>query len=39
MWLARWRRSEAKFPATISQEEKARFATLIEGHRQFLNAV
>jgi len=38
-WLARWRRSEAKFPATISQEEKARFSTLIESHRQFLNAL
>jgi queuine tRNA-ribosyltransferase len=38
-WLARWRRSEAKFPATISDGEKARFATLIETHRQFLNAV
>ena len=37
-WLARWRRSGAKFPATISQEEKARLTTLIESHRQFLNA-
>jgi queuine tRNA-ribosyltransferase len=38
-WLARWRRSEAKFPATVAQEEKARLTTLIESHRQFLNAV
>ncbi|MBM2802546.1 MAG: tRNA guanosine(34) transglycosylase Tgt [Deltaproteobacteria bacterium] len=38
-WLARWRRSAAKFPATISQDEKARFATLIENHRQFLTTV
>jgi len=38
-WLARWRRSEAKFPATVSQEEKAQFAALIEGHQQFLDAL
>ena len=38
-WLARWRRSDAKFPATISPDEQARFATMIESHRQFLNAV
>jgi queuine tRNA-ribosyltransferase len=38
-WLARWRRSEAKFPATIASDEQGRFAALIESHRQFLNAV
>ena len=38
-WLARWRRSEAKFPATIPQEEKARFAALIESHRQFITRI
>ena len=37
-WLARWRRSEAKFPATLAAAEQARFATLIESHRQFSNA-
>ncbi|HLN87901.1 MAG TPA: hypothetical protein VK200_15590, partial [Candidatus Limnocylindrales bacterium] len=34
-WLARWRRSEAKFPATIPHDTKSQFATLIESHRQF----
>ena len=37
-WLARWRKSAAKFPATISQDEKARFAILIENHQQFSHA-
>ncbi len=37
-WLARWRRSEAKFPVTIRDDEKSRFAALIENHRQFLHA-
>ena len=37
-WLARWRRSEAKFPATLAADEQARFATLIESHRQFSTA-
>ncbi|HWH79440.1 MAG TPA: tRNA-guanine transglycosylase, partial [Candidatus Binatus sp.] len=37
-WLARWRRSDAQFPATITPEERARFATLIENHRQFVNS-
>ena len=35
-WLARWRRSEAKFAATISNDEKIRFESIIENHRQFL---
>ena len=34
-WLARWRRSSAKFPATIAPAEQAQFAAMIEGHRQF----
>ncbi len=38
-WLARWRRSDAKFPATISPDKQERFAALIESHRQFFNAV
>ena len=37
-WLARWRRSEAKFPATLAADEQARFATQLESHRQFSNA-
>jgi queuine tRNA-ribosyltransferase len=37
-WLARWRRSEAKFPATLAADEQASFATLIESHRQFSHA-
>lgn len=37
-WLARWRRSEAKFPATLAADEQALFATLIESHRQFSHA-
>lgn len=35
-WLARWRRSRAKFPATLTPMEQAQFAATIEGHRQFL---
>ena len=35
-WLARWRRSSAKFPATMAPAEQAQFAAMIEGHRQFL---
>jgi queuine tRNA-ribosyltransferase len=35
-WLARWRRSSAKFPATLTPAEQAQFAATIEGHRQFL---
>jgi queuine tRNA-ribosyltransferase len=38
-WLARWRRSDAKFPATIATDEQARFATLIESHRQFITRI
>jgi len=38
-WLARWRRSSAKFPVTIAPAEQAQFAHLIEGHRQFLTRI
>ncbi|MEO6165292.1 MAG: tRNA guanosine(34) transglycosylase Tgt [Candidatus Binatia bacterium] len=34
-WLARWRRSSAKFPATMASAAQAQFAAMIEGHRQF----
>ena len=38
-WLARWRRSAAKFPPGVAKEELTQFADLIESHRQFLHAV
>lgn len=34
-WLARWRRSHAKFPLTLDDEERARYEQLIENHQQF----
>ena len=34
-WLTRWRRSGAKFPAILSNEEKGAFEKRIESHRQF----
>jgi queuine tRNA-ribosyltransferase len=34
-WLARWRRSGAKFPPTLLDEERGDFERLIEAHRQF----
>ncbi len=37
-WLARWRRSAAKFPAGFEQADQAQFAHLIESHSQFLRA-
>ena len=36
-WLARWRRSDSKFPTTLSKEERSHFEKLIETHRQFLS--
>jgi len=36
-WLTRWRRSGAKFPATLSNEEKPHFEKLIENHQQFFS--
>ncbi len=38
-WLARWRRSDAKFPATLGDDDKAQFAAMIESHRQFSAAI
>jgi queuine tRNA-ribosyltransferase len=35
-WLRRWRRSDAKFPATMGDEERSHFERLIETHPQFL---
>lgn len=34
-WLTRWRRSDAKFPAALAEQERPRFEMLIETHRQF----
>ncbi|HVO91478.1 MAG TPA: tRNA guanosine(34) transglycosylase Tgt [Terriglobales bacterium] len=34
-WLLRWRRSGAKFPAHLTDEEKRECEKLIEGHLQF----
>jgi queuine tRNA-ribosyltransferase len=34
-WLTRWRRSGAKFPTTVSDEDKPDFEKLIESHPQF----
>jgi queuine tRNA-ribosyltransferase len=34
-WLSRWRRSDAKFPATVRGQEKPVFEKLIETHPQF----
>ena len=36
-WLRRWRRSGAKFPTTLSNEERPHFEKLIETHHQFLS--
>ena len=36
-WLTRWRRSDAKFPTGLSNEEKAHFEKLIETHQQFFS--
>ena len=34
-WLARWRRSDSKFPKSLPEEERPRFEKLIEAHPQF----
>jgi queuine tRNA-ribosyltransferase len=34
-WLTRWRRSAAKFPANMREQEKSHFERLIERHPQF----
>jgi len=36
-WLARWRRSGAKLPVMLSNEDKLKLEKLIESHPQFLN--
>ncbi len=35
VWLQRWRRSDAKYPPTLSEAQKIEFARRIESHRQF----
>ncbi len=37
-WLERWRRSGARYPATLSHKAKSQFEKLIETHRQFLGS-
>ena len=34
-WLTRWRRSDAKFPASLAVNARAEFERRIEGHLQF----
>jgi queuine tRNA-ribosyltransferase len=34
-WLARWRRSDAKYPAGLTESQQAAFALRIEAHPQF----
>ena len=34
-WLARWRRSQSKFPAGLPEAEKPAFEERIEAHAQF----
>jgi queuine tRNA-ribosyltransferase len=34
-WLARWRRSDAKYPAGLDESHRAAFEQRIEGHPQF----
>lgn len=34
-WLAKWRRSSAKFPEGISEQERSELEARIEGHPQF----
>jgi queuine tRNA-ribosyltransferase len=36
-WLTRWRRSHAKFPATLPKEERPHLEQLIETHPQFVS--
>jgi queuine tRNA-ribosyltransferase len=38
-WLARWRRSSSKFPASLSAEARARFEASIETHPQFASGL
>ena len=34
-WLARWRRSDSRYPADLDEAERAAFCRRIEAHRQF----
>ena len=34
-WLARWRRSHARYPADVPEADREAFSALIEGHPQF----
>ncbi|MCU0793071.1 MAG: tRNA guanosine(34) transglycosylase Tgt [Opitutaceae bacterium] len=34
-WLARWRRSHARFPADVAEADREAFSALIESHPQF----
>jgi len=34
-WLARWRRSDARYPSDLTEAERAEFSRRIESHRQF----
>lgn len=36
-WLTRWRRSHAKFPTTLANDNRADFEKLIETHPQFFS--
>ncbi len=36
-WLARWRRSQVKFPPTLTNEERSQCEQLIETHQQFFS--
>jgi queuine tRNA-ribosyltransferase len=36
-WLARWRRSDAKYPAGLDESQRAAFERRIESHPQFAN--
>ena len=38
-WLARWRRSDAKFPTGLNEAQQATFAQRIEGHPQFASTL
>ena len=34
-WLERWERSDAKYPADMSEAQRRQFAALVRGHTQF----
>jgi queuine tRNA-ribosyltransferase len=37
-WLARWRRSDSRYPPNLGEAQKEAFARKIESHRQFAGA-